>query len=135
MVLYIETEDATITAMVKVLVAEDDTFLSSLLLRDLVAEHFEASAARDGVQAIEMSRSWHPDLILLDLLMPNKDGFEVLTDLRADPKMEKTRVIVLSNLGETETVDRVKKFNIADYLIKAETTPREVVAKVKALFP
>jgi DNA-binding response OmpR family regulator len=127
--------DATIMFMVKVLVAEDDTFLSSLLLRDLVAEHFEASAARDGVQATEITKSWNPDLILLDLLMPNKDGFEVLADLRADPKTEKTRVIVLSNLGQTETADRIKQFNIADYLIKAETTPRKVVEKVKALFP
>jgi DNA-binding response OmpR family regulator len=120
--------------MVKVLLAEDDAFLSSLLLRDLLAEHFEASAAYDGAQALEICKSWHPDLILLDLLMPKKDGFEVLADLRASPETEKTRVIVLSNLGEAETTERVKKFNIAGYLVKAETTPHEVVAKVKTLF-
>ena len=119
--------------MVKVLVAEDDAFLSSLLLRDLLAEHFEAFAAYDGVQAIELSKSWHPDLILLDLLMPNKDGFEVLAELRANTEMAKTHVIILSNLGETETLDRVKNFGISDYLVKADTTPREVVAKVKKI--
>lgn len=117
----------------KVLVAEDDVFLSSLVLRELLAAHFDASAAYDGVQAIEMSKSLHPDLILLDLIMPNKDGFEVLAELRADADLAKTRVIVLTNLSDDETLERLKKFGITDYLIKANITPREVVAKLKTL--
>ena len=124
----------TILAMSKVLVAEDDSFLSSLLVRDLVAEHFEVSAAYDGVQAMEICKTWHPDLILLDLLMPNKDGFEVLSDLRSNPEIAKTPVIVLSNFSDSATIERVKKFDISDYLVKADTTPREVVAKAKKFF-
>jgi CheY-like chemotaxis protein len=118
--------------MIKVLVAEDDAFLSSLLLRDLIAEHFEVSAAYDGVQALETNKSWHPDLILLDLLMPNKDGFEVLSALRADPETSKTLVIALSNLSDPETIERVKKLGVSEYVIKANTTPHEVAQKVRA---
>jgi CheY-like chemotaxis protein len=118
--------------MIKVLVAEDDAFLSSLLLRDLIAEHFEVSAAYDGVQALETNKTWHPDLILLDLLMPNKDGFEVLSALRADPETSKTLVIALSNLSDPETIERVKKLGVSEYLIKANITPHEVAQKVRA---
>ena len=120
--------------MIKVLVAEDDAFLSSLLVRGLVAEKFDARAAYDGVQAIEQTKSWHPELILLDILMPTKDGFEVLEELRADPDVAKTRIIVLSNLSEPQNMDRVEKLGVTDYMIKADTTPHEVVAKVKSFF-
>ncbi len=120
--------------MQRVLVAEDDIFLSSLIMRNLVAEKFDARAAYDGQQATEMLKEWHPDLVLLDLLMPKKDGFDVLQDLRADPSGADVRVIILSNLSEPGTIDRVKPYNIIGYLIKADTTPREVVAKVRSIF-
>ncbi len=120
-----------IVKMVKVLVAEDDAFLSSLIVRDLVAVQLDSRAAYDGVQALATVKSWRPDLVLLDLLMPNKDGFEVLEAIRADPEVAATRVVIMSNLGDAETIERVKKFDVLAHFVKADTTPREVVARVK----
>lgn len=117
--------------MAKVLVAEDDAFLSSLLVRDLQANGFDARAAYDGVQTLEENKSWHPDIILLDILMPNKDGYEVLEEMHADKEAGGGKVVILSNLGETENFERVKKYNVTGYLVKADTTPHEVVAKIK----
>ncbi|HVM73759.1 MAG TPA: response regulator [Candidatus Paceibacterota bacterium] len=120
--------------MTKVLVAEDDVLLSSIVVRNLVAELFEVHAAFDGLQAEQEIKNWQPDLVLLDLLMPKKDGFQVLADVRADPTTAKLRIIVFSNLGENETMANIEKFDLAGYFIKANTTPHEIVAKVKELF-
>jgi CheY-like chemotaxis protein len=119
--------------MTRVLVAEDDAFLSSLLVRALQAESFEAQAAYDGVQAIEKTKEWHPEIILLDLLMPQKDGFEVLSEIRADPATSETRIIILSNLGQTDDIERAKKLKVTDYMVKANTTPHEVATLIKKL--
>ena len=121
--------------MTKVLVVEDDQFLSSLLVVALNNEHLETHASYDGFEALIEVKSWHPDLVLLDLLMPNKDGIAVLADIRADSEAPKTKVIVFSNLGEADTIARVKKFGVTDYFIKANTNPHEVVAKIKSIFP
>lgn len=121
--------------MIKVLVAEDDEVLASLLVRALMNEHFDARAAYDGIQTELEIKTWFPDIVLLDLLMPNKDGFGVLADVRADSLTHKLPVIVFSNLGESETVARVKKFGVTEYFIKANTTPLEVIAKLKTMFP
>jgi DNA-binding response OmpR family regulator len=120
-------------AMIKVLVAEDDVFLSSLLVKALQVEQFEAEAAFDGNQAVEKGKSWLPDLMLLDILMPNKDGFEVLEELKKEPATAQIKVLILSNLGAQEDIDRAKKLGILDYLVKANTTPHEVVARIKTL--
>ena len=121
--------------MIKVLVAEDDEVLASLLVRSLTNEHFDAHAAYDGIQTELEIKTWYPDIVLLDLLMPNKDGFGVLSDVRADSQTLKLPIIVFSNLGESETIARVKKFGVTEYFIKANTTPREVIAKIKTMFP
>ena len=120
--------------MAKILVVEDDQILSSLLMRSLENEHFEVRAAFDGIQGELEIRTWHPDLVLLDLLMPNKDGVGVLSDIRADPETMKTHVIVFSNVSGEDTIAKVKKFGVTEYFIKANTTPREIVAKVKEIF-
>jgi CheY-like chemotaxis protein len=121
--------------MAKILVAEDDTFLSSLLVRALQVEGLDGQAAYDGVQAIEKAKAWLPDIMLLDILMPNKDGFDVLTALRSEPSTAQMRIIVLSNLGQPEDIDRAKTFGVTEYMVKANTTPHEVAAKIKNLLP
>ena len=119
--------------MKKVLVAEDDQLLSSILLRTLQDEGFDAHAAADGFIAEVEIKSWHPDILLLDLLMPNEDGFAVLRMLHTESGNEKTRVVVLTNLSAPETREEVKKFGVDDYIVKASTTPREIVARLKEL--
>ncbi len=117
--------------MKKILVAEDNTLLSSLIVSDLIVEQFEARAALDGNEAIESVKRWHPDLVLLDLLMPNKGGFEVLEGIRADPEVAPTPIVIMSNLSDDDTIERVNEFNVLAHFIKADMTPREIVAKVK----
>ena len=119
--------------MQKILLAEDDVFFSSLLVRAFQKEGYDIQAVFDGVQVTEKVGSWQPDILLLDLLMPNKGGYEVLGELRADEKTSKFPVVILSNLGQPEDVEHANKFNVAGYFIKANTTPHELVEKIRVL--
>ncbi|MBM3272053.1 response regulator [Candidatus Kaiserbacteria bacterium] len=120
--------------MTKVLVAEDDAMLSEVMVRTLLREGFDARAAHDGFEAMIEIRSWTPDVLLLDLIMPNKDGFAVLRDVRAGSDTKDLRVVVLSNLGGEDTIEQVKKFGVTDYITKAETTPSDIALKIKGMF-
>ena len=119
--------------MVKILVAEDDTFLSSLIVNDFHNAGYDVMGAFDGNEAMEKIKSWHPDFIVLDIMMPIKDGYGVLEDLKNDSACSQIPVMVLSNLGEAGDIERVKKFGVVDYMVKANTTPKSVVEKVRSL--
>lgn len=121
--------------MLKILLAEDDALLSSILVTTLKHAGFDVHASADGFEAELEIKTWHPDLVLLDLMMPNEDGFGVLRNIRSDTETFKTHVIVLSNLSEAKTIDEVKKFGVNEYFIKANTTPSDLVKKLKVLFP
>ncbi|HUO50285.1 MAG TPA: response regulator [Candidatus Paceibacterota bacterium] len=117
--------------MKKILIAEDDNFLASLLLSEFHNAGFDAMGAIDGVDAVGKVKSWTPDILLLDILMPNKDGYAVLEELRADPSFTKLPIIIFTNLGESGDIERVKKLGITDYLVKANTTPKAILEKVE----
>jgi len=117
----------------KILVVEDDKFVRELISQKLTEEKFGVSAAKSGEEGVEKIESEMPDLILLDLILPGIDGFEVLSRIRKNPKTEKIPVIVLSNLGEKGDVDRGIKLGANDYLIKAHFTPKEIVEKVRTI--
>ena len=119
--------------MKKILIAEDDALLQSIILHKFIKEGFEAHAASNGFEAEAEIRSWHPDIVLLDLIMPDEDGFGVLRVVRSESGTADTRIVVLSNLGDEETKEKVKKFGVTDYFVKADMTPEEIVAKVRAL--
>ena len=117
----------------KILIVEDDKFVRELILQKLTDEKFDVSAAKDGEEGVKKTESEKPDLILLDLILPGIDGFEVLSRIRKNPLTEKIPVIILSNLGEKVDVDRGIKLGADDYLIKAHFTPKEIVEKVKII--
>jgi DNA-binding response OmpR family regulator len=117
----------------KILVVEDDKFVRELIVQKLTEEEFEVSSAKDGEEGVKKSESEKPDLILLDLILPGIDGFEVLSRIRKNPLTEKIPVIILSNLGEKADVDRGIKLGANDYLIKAHFTPKEIVEKVRSI--
>ena len=87
--------------------------------------------ASNGVKAMEIIKKDKPDLILLDLVMPDKDGFEVLEDLKLDDEFKKIPVIILSNLGQDSDVKKGKELGAIDYMIKANYSMKDVIAKVK----
>lgn len=115
----------------KILIIEDDKFLRDLIARKLTGEGFDISMAVDGEEGIKKIRDKRPDLVLLDLILPGIDGFEVLSRMRGDPSVASIPVIILSNLGQREEVEKGLKLGAIDYLIKAHFTPGEIIEKIK----
>lgn len=118
-----------------VLVAEDDKFYASIYQTKLEREGYRVAIARDGEETIKMVGEQTPDLLLLDLIMPVKDGFETLKELRAKPGTKDLKVIVFSNLGQEDDIDRVKEMGVTDYLVKTNISIQEMVEKVKQHLP
>lgn len=118
----------------KILIIEDDKFLRDLLTRKLANEGFIISEAIDGEEGIKKIREEKPDLVLLDLILPGIDGFEVLSRAKEDPNTASVPVIILSNLGQREEVEKGMKLGAIDYLIKAHFTPGEIIEKIKNVF-
>jgi len=116
-----------------ILLVEDDPFLSSVLRMKLEKESFKVVRAADGDEALNFltEQGVKPDLILLDLILPKKNGFEVLETIRQDPLLEKLPVIIISNLGQPSDIERGKALGVIDYFIKARLSVEELVNKVK----
>ena len=114
----------------KVLVAEDDRFLSRAITDKLSKEGFEVLNAFDGEEAIKLAVSKKPDIILLDIIMPKKGGFEVLEGIKIKGGT-KAPVIILSNLGQESDIIRGKELGAVDYMVKSNISLKEVVSKVR----
>lgn len=117
--------------MPKILIVEDDKFLRELLSRKLQEEKMDIVQAIDGEEGLKKAEEELPDLILLDLILPGINGFEVLKKLKENPKTANISVIVLSNLGQKEDVERALTLGAKDYLIKANFTLEEIFDKIK----
>ena len=118
---------------VKILIIEDEEVLLSVLEHKLTHEGYQVFLARDGEQGLEQIKAIKPDIVLLDILMPKLDGFGVLQRLHDDGTIAKLPVIIISNSGQPVEIDRALKLGARDYLIKAEFSPEEVVAKVRKI--
>ena len=114
-----------------ILIVEDDKFLRELIVKKLEEEGYQTVEAVDGEEALETVKKTPSDLILLDLILPGVDGFEVLRQIKEEPSLASIPVIILSNLGQREEVERGLKLGAADYLIKAHFTPGEIIKKIK----
>lgn len=114
-----------------ILVVEDDKFLRELITRKLEEEGFSPEGAVDGEEGARKAREKKPDLILLDLILPGIDGFEVLRRIKGAKETSSIPVIILSNLGQREEIDKGMKLGASDYLVKAHFTPGEIIEKIK----
>jgi DNA-binding response OmpR family regulator len=117
----------------RILLIEDDTFLSGMYITKLSLESFEVLLASDGKQGLKMALEQEPDLILLDIILPKVDGFEILKAVRKEKKTKDVPVILLTNLGQKDDVEKGLDLGATDYLIKAHFMPSEVVNKIKRL--
>lgn len=118
-----------------ILIIEDDKFLRELIAQKLIKEGYETSEAVDGEEGMRKIKEERPDMVLLDLILPGIDGFEVLSGMKNDPVLSQIPVIILSNLGQREDVEKGLKLGAVDYLIKAHFTPGEIIEKIKGALP
>lgn len=115
----------------KLLVIEDDKFLRQLITRKLDKKDFNIIEAIDGEKGLDKIKEEKPDLVLLDLILPGMDGFEVLEKAKDNPETSSVPIIILSNLGQKEEIEKGLEMGAKDYLVKAHFTLGEIVEKIE----
>lgn len=116
-----------------ILIVEDEVFLANLLSLRFKKEGFLVVQAFDGMEALKKLEQERPDIVLLDLILPQKNGFEVLESISQNPQLKNIPVIIVSNLGQDSDVARGKSLGAIDYYVKARLSIDELVGKVRVL--
>ncbi len=117
--------------MPKILIVEDDSFLGGVLVQQLQVSGFETKLVADGVLGLQEMKEWRPDLVLLDVILPRKNGYEVLEIKSNDATIARIPTIIISNSGQPVEINRALALGVKDYLIKTEIDPKDVIAKVR----
>jgi len=115
----------------KILIVEDEKVLSDLVENEFDSMGFDARVAGDGELAMKLARSFDPDVIMLDLILPKKGGLDVLKELKIDPALKTIPVIVLSNLAGDESIRMAMTYGADDYFIKTQSSIFEIIGKVQ----
>jgi CheY-like chemotaxis protein len=119
--------------MKRILLVEDDPFIVDIYVSQLKRDGFEVEVANDGQMGLERVKNNPPDLLLLDILLPGMNGWDVLRELRKDPATKNLKVVVISNLNEGDYEQDIKDLAVIRYLLKVSTTPEEISAIVKEI--
>lgn len=119
----------------KILIAEDDVFISRAYKDGLEQVGFEVITSFDGVETLKKIRSEKPDLVLLDLIMPVKNGFEVLEQVKEGNEFKHIPIVILTNLGQESDIEKGKELGAVDYLVKADLSMKQVIEKIKVHLP
>lgn len=117
--------------MTKIAIIEDDAVISQMYRMKFEADGFDVQLANDGKRGVALVEHFNPDIILLDLQMPEMGGYEALEAIRKEDWGKTVPVIILTNLGEEEAPKGIRHLGIHSYIVKAELTPRQVVQRVK----
>lgn len=120
------------SAVHKVLIIDDDPFISEMYVLKFKDEHFDVLVAQSGKDGLKKISEYDPDVILLDVVMPDMDGFQLLEELKKQGGRPR-KIIMLTNLGQKEDVERGMALGVRDYMVKAHFTPSEVAERVKKL--
>lgn len=115
-----------------ILIAEDDKFLAKIYATKFKKIGLAVDIAEDGQAALDMMKKDKPKLLLLDLIMPKVDGFEVMQKMNADPALKKIPVLVLSNLGQESDIEKAEKLGAKEFIIKSDMSIAEVVKKIQS---
>jgi two-component system response regulator AdeR len=118
--------------MIKIAIIEDDSAISQMYRIKFEAEQFQVETATNGKLGLELCESMRPDIVLLDLMMPEMTGDEMLIAMRKTEWGKNTMVIILTNMGEQEAPPILRKLGVKKFIVKAEMTPRQVAEMVKA---
>lgn len=116
---------------IKILLVEDDKFMSEIYQRKLSESGFKVKLVQDGAKAVESFLSFEPDLVLLDVMLPKKSGWDILKEIRQIDKNNESKIIMLTNLGEKEKIQQAIDIGADDYLVKSSLTPTELVEIIK----
>jgi DNA-binding response OmpR family regulator len=116
-----------------ILIAEDDRFHADIYKYKLEKEGYTVQICGNGEELVEGARKHKPDLIILDLIMPVKDGFYALKEVKNDPNLNHIPVLIISNLGQKEDTAKARDLGATDYLIKAHTSVKEILDRVQSL--
>lgn len=119
--------------MKKVLIIEDDSFLQGLEAGKLKKENYEVITASSGEEAMKKITEPNIDIILLDLILPNYDGFEILQKIRSTKEIANTPVIVFSNLSEEKDIKKSQELGATDFMVKSNFTLEELVENIKKI--
>ncbi len=117
----------------KILIIEDDEMLRGLITQKLSREGYKVTCAIDGESGLKAVKDEMPDLVLLDILLPGLDGFEVLRKIKQDTSLAHTPVVILSNLWQKEDIEKGLALGAADYLVKINFSSGEIMEKIKAI--
>jgi CheY-like chemotaxis protein len=117
--------------MAKILLVEDDQFLSSILTNHFRQHGHDVVCAYDGDSAVARAIEMHFDAILLDILLPGKDGFEVIATLKSMDATKHIPVVVISNLSDEKSVERMKESGASQYVVKAHATPQSLLEEIQ----
>jgi DNA-binding response OmpR family regulator len=118
---------------IKLLIVEDDEVLQKALSDYFSEENFSVLCASDGETGLRIAKSENPDLILLDIILPRKDGYEVIKEIRLNEKMKDTPVVLLTNLGSLNDVEKALNLGATTYLVKADYKLEEIAEKIKTI--
>ena len=116
--------------MSKILLVEDDRFLIKAVYTKLTQKGFEVILANDGDEAISKAKTEKPEIVLLDMVLPKKSGFEVLRELKGNPETASIPVFILSNLAQDQDIQEGKALGAEDYIVKSNTSLSAIVDKV-----
>ena len=119
--------------MKKILLVEDDPLIIEIYTTKLKERGFEVEVANEGEEAIKKLKEKHFDLLVLDIVLPQLSGFEILKKIRKNKDLKSLKIMVLSNLGQKSDVEEAEKLGADKYLIKAHYTPTEVVEEIEKL--
>ncbi len=117
----------------KILILEDEEIIVSLLSRKLSDYGYEVKTAKNGKEGMLMLAQEIPDLVLTDVIMPEKDGFEVISEMKQSELLKNVPVIIISNSGQPVEIDKAKEMGVLDWVIKTEFDPNEIIQKVNKI--
>jgi two-component system, OmpR family, alkaline phosphatase synthesis response regulator PhoP len=118
----------------KIVLADDEQFIAVAYSDGLTRAGYQIVVAHDGQEAFDKVKAEKPDLVLLDLIMPKKSGFDVLKELKAIPELAEIPVMVLSNLSQATDAAETKKLGAIDFIVKAEISLQDLVNRIDKLF-
>jgi len=119
--------------MKRILLVEDDPFLIEIYTAKFKESGFSVEVVTSGDMVLAKMKETNPDVVLLDVVLPNMDGWEILRAIKKNPWFKNIKVVILSNLGEKEDVEKGLKIGADKYLIKSHYTPSEIIEEVKRI--